>query len=406
MPDRKIYVYCNMDNEDILVGYLWVNIKGQNETSTFQYTSSWVENAGSFSIDPALYLTTTPQYAENPLFGVFTDCSPDRWGRLLMNRFEKTRAKEESRQPRRLNNIDFMMLVNDEARQGALRFKADPNGEFMFPPRIKPIPPLVRLPELLSAAEKINEHIETSEDIRLLLEPGSSLGGARPKASVIDNDGDLCIAKFPKKDDNNNIVLWEAVALTLAKNAGINVPSWQVQEISGKSVIIIKRFDRNKTKRIPFVSAMTLLGAKDGDNSYSYQNIADIIRQYGSDPKADMIELWRRIVFSVLISNTDDHLRNHGFIRIDDKGWRLSPVYDINPSSDNISALSTMIAEGDYSATLENALSVAEYFGLLPEAANRIISEVEHAVSKWKNVAKQFGIRQAEINHMEVAFKV
>ena len=405
MSDRKIYVYCHMNDEDILVGYLWVNVKGQNETSTFQYVSSWVENPKSFSIDPALYLTTTPQYTDRPLFGVFTDCSPDRWGRLLMNRFEKTRAKEENRQPRRLNNVDFMMLVNDEARQGALRFKNDPDGEFLFPPKIKTIPPLIKLPELLSAAEKINENIETSEDLKLLLDPGSSLGGARPKASVINNEGDLCIAKFPKKDDNNNVVLWEAVALTLAKNAGINVPSWQVQEILGKSVIIIKRFDRNKTKRIPFVSAMTMLGAEDRDNSYSYQNIADIIRQYSSDPKTDMIELWRRIVFSVLISNTDDHLRNHGFIRVDDKGWRLSPVYDVNPSSDNTSSLSTMISEGDYSATLENALSVAEYFGLSSEVANAIIAEVKKAVSNWKNVAKQFGIPQAEIKLMEVAFK-
>lgn len=405
MSDRKIYVYCHMDSEDVLVGYLWVNIKGQNETSTFQYTSSWVENPEAFSIDPALYLTTTPQYTENPLFGVFTDCSPDRWGRLLMNRFEKTRAKEENRQPRRLNDVDFMMLVNDEARQGALRFKEDPKGEFLFPPRIKPIPPLIRLPELLSAAEKIDENIETSEDLKLLLDPGSSLGGARPKASVIDNQGDLCIAKFPKKDDGNNIVLWETAALTLAKDAGINVPNWQIREILGKSIIIIKRFDRNKTKRIPFVSAMTLLGAKDRDNSYSYQNIADIIRQYSSDPKADMVELWRRIVFSVLISNTDDHLRNHGFLRINDKGWRLSPVYDVNPSSDNTSSLSTMISEGDYSATLENALSVAEYFEVSSERADKIISEVKNAVSNWRAVAKQLGISQAEINQMEVAFK-
>jgi serine/threonine-protein kinase HipA len=150
---------------------------------------------------------------------------------------------------------------------------------------------------------------------------------------------------------------------------------------------------------------MTLLGAKDRDNSYSYQNIADIIRQYSSDPKADMVELWRRIVFSVLISNTDDHLRNHGFLRINDKGWRLSPVYDVNPSSDNTSSLSTMISEGDYSATLENALSVAEYFEVSSERADKIISEVKNAVSNWRAVAKQWGISQAEINQMEVAFK-
>ena len=406
MSDRKIYVYCHMDNEDILVGYLWVNIKGQNETSTFQYANSWLEHKAAFPIDPSLYLTSTPQYADKPLFGCFTDCAPDRWGRVLMNRFEKTRAKEENRQPRQLNNVDFMMLVNDDARQGALRFKDDPEENFMFPADIKPIPPLIRLPELLSAAGKIDEHLETSEDLKLLLAPGSSLGGARPKASVIDREGDLCIAKFPKKDDYGNTVLWEAVALTLAKDSGINVPSWQIKEVMGKSVIIIKRFDRDKNKRIPFASAMTLLGASDGDKSYSYQNIADVIRQFSSNPKNDLSELWRRIVFSVLISNTDDHLRNHGFLRLDNNGWRLSPVYDINPSVDNTSFLSTMISDDDNSANLENALSVAQYFELSDETANNIITEVKSAVSTWKKVAKQLGLSQEEINSMEVAFKV
>ena len=395
-----------MDNEDILVGYLWVNIKGQNETSTFQYANSWLEHKAAFPIDPSLYLTSTPQYADKPLFGCFTDCAPDRWGRVLMNRFEKTRAKEENRQPKQLNNVDFMMLVNDDARQGALRFKDDPEENFMFPADIKPIPPLIRLPELLSAAEKIDEHLETSEDLKLLLAPGSSLGGARPKASVIDREGDLCIAKFPKKDDYGNTVLWEAVALTLAKDSGINVPSWQIKEVMGKSVIIIKRFDRDKNKRIPFASAMTLLGASDGDKSYSYQNIADVIRQFSSNPKNDLSELWRRIVFSVLISNTDDHLRNHGFLRLDNNGWRLSPVYDINPSVDNTSFLSTMISDDDNSANLENALSVAQYFELSDETANNIITEVKSAVSTWKKVAKQLGLSQEEINSREVAFKV
>ena len=406
MSDRKIYVYCHMDNEDILVGYLWVNIKGQNETSTFQYANSWLEHKAAFPIDPSLYLTSTPQYADKPLFGCFTDCAPDRWGRVLMNRFEKTRAKEENRQPKQLNNVDFMMLVNDDARQGALRFKDDPEENFMFPADIKPIPPLIRLPELLSAAEKIDEHLETSEDLKLLLAPGSSLGGARPKASVIDREGDLCIAKFPKKDDYGNTVLWEAVALTLAKDSGINVPSWQIKEVMGKSVIIIKRFDRDKNKRIPFASAMTLLGASDGDKSYSYQNIADVIRQFSSNPKNDLSELWRRIVFSVLISNTDDHLRNHGFLRLDNNGWRLSPVYDINPSVDNTSFLSTMISDGDNSANIENALSVSRYFELPDQIANNIITEVRSAVSTWKKMAKQLGLSREEINSREVAFKV
>lgn len=404
MADRKIYVYCELDGQDILVGYLWSHIKGRNETSSFQYAESWLTNPKRFTIDPSLYLTSGTQYSNNPLFGVFTDCAPDRWGRVLMQRFEQALAKEEKRSPKTLNEIDYMMLVNDDARQGALRFKDNPDGEFLFPADIKPIPPLIKLPELLSASEKITDNKETTNDLKILLAPGSSLGGARPKASVIDNEGNLCIAKFPKKDDTGNVVLWEAVALTLAKDAGINTPDWIVKEISGKHVLIIKRFDRINNKRIPFVSAMTMLSATDGDKNYSYQDIADIIRQNSSAPKDDMEELWKRIVFSVLISNTDDHLRNHGFIRADNNGWRLSPIYDINPSIDNIGILSTMIAQGDFSATLENALSVAEYFEISPEKANKIIKQMQTNIAQWKQVAKRIGLSQAEINKMEIAF--
>lgn len=404
MTDRKIYVYCELDGQDILVGYLWSHIKGRNETSSFQYADSWLANPKRFSIDPSLYLTSGTQYSNNPLFGAYTDCAPDRWGRVLMQRFEQALAKEEKRSPRTLNEIDYLMFVNDDARQGALRFKDNPEGEFLFPADIKPIPPLIKLPELLSASEKITDNKETTNDLKILLAPGSSLGGARPKASVIDNEGNLCIAKFPKKDDTGNVVLWEAVALTLAKEAGINTPDWIVKEISGKHVLIIKRFDRIKNKRIPFVSAMTMLSATDGDKNYSYQDIADIIRQNSSAPKDDMEELWKRIVFSVLISNTDDHLRNHGFIRPDNNGWRLSPIYDINPSIDNIGLLSTMIAQGDFSATLENALSVAEYFEISSEKANKIIEQIKTSVSKWKQVAKRVGLSQTEINKMEIAF--
>ena len=406
MADRKIYVYCELDGQDVFVGYLWSHIKGRNETTSFQYADSWLNNPKAFAIDPNLYLTQGTQYSNNPLFGVFTDCAPDRWGRVLMQRFEQTLAKEEKRSPKTLNEIDYMMLVNDDARQGALRLKDDPSGEFLFPVDIKPIPPLIKLPELLSASEKIIDNQETANDLKILLAPGSSLGGARPKASVVDNEGNLCIAKFPKKDDTGNVVLWEGVALTLAKEAGINTPEWSIKEILGKHVLIIKRFDRVKNKRIPFVSAMTMLSATDGDKNYSYQDIADVIRQNSSNPKVDMEELWKRIVFSVLISNTDDHLRNHGFLRLDNKGWRLSPVYDINPCLDNIGVLSTMIAQDDSSATLENALSIAEYLEITEEKANQIVEQIKASVIQWKQVAKRLGLSQAEINKMEPAFKI
>ena len=406
MSDRKLYVYLHENDTDILVGYLWSHIKGRTETASFQYAESWLQYPKAFSIDPALYLTSGQQYTSNPLFGIFTDCAPDRWGRLLMNRYENSIAKEEKRDPRRLSDIDFLTLVNDDARQGALRFKDTPDGDFIFPADIKPIPPLIKLPELLSASEKITENSETAQDLKLLLAPGSSLGGARPKASVIDNDGDLCIAKFPKKDDTDNIVLWEAVALTLAEKAGLNTPKWQVVNVLEKPVLLIKRFDRKKNRRIPFVSAMTMLSATDGDHNFSYQNIADIIRQNSSEPQADLAELWRRIVFSILISNTDDHLRNHGFLRLDDHGWRLSPVYDVNPNKDNVNMLSTAISDGIYEASLAHALVVAEYFGLSTAKAEKIINEVKAATFQWKRVAHQLGLSSEEIHKMEVAFKI
>ena len=406
MSDRKLYVYLHENDADILVGYLWSHIKGRTETASFQYAESWLQYPKAFSIDPALYLTSGQQYTSNPLFGIFTDCAPDRWGRLLMNRYENSIAKEEKRVPRRLSDIDFLTLVNDDARQGALRFKDTPDGDFIFPADIKPIPPLIKLPELLSASEKITENSETAQDLKLLLAPGSSLGGARPKASVIDNDGDLCIAKFPKKDDTDNIVLWEAVALTLAEKAGLNTPKWQIVNVLEKPILLVKRFDRKKNQRIPFVSAMTMLSATDGDHNFSYQNIADIIRQNSSEPQADLAELWRRIVFSILISNTDDHLRNHGFLRLDDHGWRLSPVYDVNPNKDNVNMLSTAISDGIYEASLAHALVVAEYFGLSTAKAEKIINEVKVATFQWKHVAHQLGLSSEEIHKMEVAFKI
>ncbi len=406
MSDRKLYVYCQLNGEDVLVGYLWSHVKGRTETSSFQYADTWLSNPKAFNIDPALYLAAGQQYSANPLFGVFTDCSPDRWGRVLMQRFEQNKAKEEQRAPQTLNDIDYLALVNDEARQGAIRLKDNPQNDFIFPAIIKPIPPLIKLPELLSAAEKITDNSETAQDLKVLLAPGSSLGGARPKASVIDNDGDLCIAKFPKKDDIGNIVLWEAVALTLAKEARINVPQWKIVNILNKPVLLVKRFDRIKTKRIPFASAMTMLSATDGDNTYTYQNIADVIRQYSSSPKDDLAELWKRLVFSIMISNTDDHLRNHGFLHTNNNGWRLSPVYDVNPNPDNIGMLSTAISEGAYETKLENAIAVAEYFGLTSDKANKIISMVKSAVAQWKQVAAKIGLSSAEIQKMQIAFKV
>ena len=289
---------------------------------------------------------------------------------------------------------------------GALRFKAEEGGPFLRESDAGRVPPLVELPKLLGAAQRVIDEDETDEDLRLLLAPGSSLGGARPKASVGEKDGRLAIAKFPRKDDEVSTVLWEAVALDLAEKSGINVASGRVEKIEKKPVLILQRFDRKGAQRIPFLSAMSMLGAKD-NQPRSYLEIVDVLRRYGAAPKRDMEALWRRIVFNIMISNTDDHLRNHGFLYEGPDGWRLSPAYDLNPVPVDIKPriLTTSINEDDGTASLDLAMEVAEYFELDASAARKIARQTGRPVSKWRSVAKQMGIKDAEIDRMASAFE-
>lgn len=409
MSDKKILVYISLSNENYFVGTLWSHFNRGRETSDFEYSKDWLKNPKAFSLEPALFLGAGKQVnpRQIPLFGSFGDSAPDTWGRILMRRYEAQIAKDENRSPRTLNEIDYLLYVNDYARQGALRFRTEDNNDFLFPGNLKSIPPLVNLTKLLAATEKVVDFEERNSDLQLLLAPGSSLGGARPKASVIDKDGNLCIAKFPKKDDYTNNVLWEAVALTLAKNCGLNIQEWSLHKAGKKNVIVLKRFDRNGNTRIPFLSAMSMLNAIDNDSqTHSYLDIADAIRQNGATPKEDLKELWKRIVFSILISNTDDHLRNHGFLYVNEAGWKLSPLYDVNPSCDNKNVLSTYITETDNSQSLDLALEVCEYFEISIENAKTIISDMKNKIKNWKTVAKQFGLSKSEIDKMEVAFKI
>ena len=409
MADKKVLVYINLDCVDYFVGTLWSHFSRGKETSDFEYSPEWLNFKNSFSLEPGLYLGKGKQVntRQVPLFGSFGDSAPDTWGRILMRRYENQLAKKENRSPRTLNEIDYLLFVNDMARQGALRFKTEDNGEFQYPSNIKAIPPLIDLTKLLDASEKIIESSEKEIDLQLLLAPGSSLGGARPKASVLDKNGDLCIAKFPKKDDFTNNVLWEGVALTLAKQCGLNVQEWSIQKAGKKNVILLKRFDRKGNIRIPFLSAMSMLNAVDNDSQiHSYLDIADAIRQYGSNTKEDLIELWKRMVFSILISNTDDHLRNHGFLYTGANGWKLSPLYDINPSPDNKNILSTYITQTDNAQDIELALSVCEYFDLDINSAKQIINDLKSVIKNWQNVAKQLGLNKSEIDKMESAFRV
>ena len=406
--DREALVYVDLDGTPQLVGRLWARVRKNKEGATFEYDRTWLDNPARFSLEPALQLGPGPFHtpADTSMFGAIGDSAPDRWGRALMRRVERRRAEREGGTPRTLQEIDFLLLVNDEARQGTLRFAEREGGAFLREEGVKRIPPLVELPELLSAAEHVMEDKDTEEDLRLLFAPGSSLGGARPKTSVIEKDGHLTIAKFPRKDDEVNTVIWESVALALAQKAGIPVPSARVEKIGKKPVLLLRRFDRDGMRRIPFLSAMSMLGSKDLETR-SYLEMVDALRQHGATPKADIEALWRRLVFNILISNTDDHLRNHGFLYMGAGGWRLSPAYDLNPVPVDVNPriLTMAINEDDSTASLELAMEVAPYFELDQAKARKTASEVGNAVAKWRDEAARHGLKQTEIDRMASAFE-
>ena len=262
--DREALVYVDLDGVPNLVGRLWGRARKNKESATFEYDRTWLENPARFSLEPALNLGLGPYHTagDAPMFGAIGDSAPDRWGRTLMRRMERRRAEREKQAPRTLQEMDYLLLVDDEARQGALRFAEKEGGPFLREEGLKRIPPVIELPRLLSAAEHVIDETDTEEDLRLLIAPGTSLGGARPKASVREKGGHLAIAKFPRRDDEINTVAWEAVALTLAKKSGIAVPVGRVEIVAKKPVLLLRRFDRDGRQRIPFLSAMSMLGAK------------------------------------------------------------------------------------------------------------------------------------------------
>ena len=406
--DREVLVYVDLDGVPHLVGRLWSRTRKSRETATFEYDAQWLENPARFSLEPALKLGPGPFHtaADMPKFGAVGDSAPDRWGRALMRRMERRRAERDKQTPRTLQEIDYLLLVDDEARQGALRFAERPGGPFLREGGAQRTPPLIELPRLLSAAERVVEDQDTDEDLRLLLAPGSSLGGARPKASVRDRDGQLAIAKFPRRDDEYNTVVWEAVSLRLAAKAGITVPEARIETVAAKPVLLLRRFDREGTGRVPFLSAMSMLGARDNDTR-SYLEIVDALRQHGAAAKDDIHQLWHRIVFTILISNTDDHLRNHGFLYAGTAGWRLSPAYDLNPVPVDIKprVLMTAINEDDPTASLPVVLGVAGYFELDDARARANAAAVAQAVATWRDEAAHLGLTKKEVGRMASAFE-
>lgn len=388
-----IEVLIDHHGETRLVGQRHYIAKRRGQSSVFEYADAWLDCADAFALDPAnLPLERRRIYTsfnKSALPGALRDTAPDRWGQQLIRR-----AFRKAGEQRALSEIDYLLAIDDQTGIGALRYRRE--GEEAFDHNIGRyrVPPLIRLPALVNAADAVLSNTETAEDLKLLLNEGSPLGGARPKSAVIDNDGRLAIAKFPKNDDDRSIPHGEVLAMTLAAAAGIEVADATLLDVAGRPVSLITRFDRDRDRRIPFVSAMTLLGLSDGDEA-AYTDIAEVIRMYSSAPTADLHELWRRIVFNVMVGNLDDHLRNHGFLYERDDKWRLSPAYDLNPVplAEKARELTTWISDEGPDADLDLARNAAPCFALDVPRANAIIDEVATALDGWKDIAR--GLRMS-----------
>ena len=406
-----IEVHIDLDGKTYRVGTLRTMAKNGRNSATFEYHKDWLKNSNRFSIEPSLLVgegTFTPADGRD-MFGCLGDSAPDTWGRKLMQRRERHSAEKERRTIKTLTEADYLLGVADVARLGAFRFKRASDDEFQTSfQQGSAIPPFVNLPKLFAVTERILRDEETDEDILLLLAPGSSLGGARPKASIRDRDGHLSIAKFPKDDDDRSIGGWEEVALRLADMAGITTAQHRLERIAGKDIMLSRRFDRDRDgRRIPFLSALSMMGLSDGQTG-SYPEIVDAMRLYGSYSGMDAPELFRRMIFNILTSNVDDHLRNHGFLWTDTKGWKLSPAYDLNPVPRDVKPLilSTNVSLDEATGSIKLALEQAEYFDLKKQQATEIIMDVVCATSQWKYVASNIGIKESEIKRMKLLLHV
>ena len=396
--------------EPKIIGVLSAQQAKGKKAFSFEYDNDWLKTEQKFLLDPDIQLYGGPQYPnQKENFGIFLDSMPDTWGRTLMKRRESQWAKENNEKPKTLYDIDFLLGVYDESRMGALRFKTDPNGDFLDNNKNASSPPWSSIRELQNAAhifENDTENEEVNRWLSVLMAPGSSLGGARPKANILDTDKSLWIAKFPSKTDTTDKAAWEFLAYTLASKAGIEMAPCRIERILGKyNTFFTKRFDRENGERIHFASAMTMTGNNEDtirDNQASYLDIAEFISNNGANVEANLHQLWRRIIFNIAISNTDDHLRNHGFI-LTREGWILSPAYDLNPSIDK-EGLALNIDTDNNNLDFDLAKSVGEYFRLNNNQMDEIINQVLSAVSNWKGIAKDIGISRAEQELMEKAF--
>jgi serine/threonine-protein kinase HipA len=407
MADREVEVVVQISREDVPAGRLWSHRRRGVESSTFAYAPGYLARSDAYALDPMLPLADGQQQTPpgRPIFGALSDCSPDGWGRRLIGRAERKRAKRERDVERSFGEVDYLLGARDDMRQGALRFRQRGSASFLAE-EDEGVPPLLQLGVLLEAAGRLERDEVSEDELRTLLRGGSSLGGARPKAHVLDVQGKPAIAKFPgTANDEWDVVRWEWVALQLARAAGLEVPAAAVHVVDGKPVLIVDRFDRSGSLRIGYASAMTMLESADGERG-SYLEIADVIERHSPNAGRDLEELWRRIAFSILISNTDDHLRNHGFLRSSTAGWTLAPAFDLNPNpGPGTKYLSTAIDFDDPSASLRLLAGVRDAFRLDRNEARRILEQVGGAVGRWRAVAAKSGLDHAEIEQMSLAFE-
>ena len=404
---KDIYVYMDWQESDapIQIGVLHSEVLRGKEVFSFENNTDWLTYKQFRALDPDLAQFSGKQYlpADKSNFGMFLDSSPDRWGRMLMRRREAINARLENRPSRTLTEADYLLGVYDGNRMGALRFKLSPDDEFMDNNKAMATPPWTSIRDLEYASlqlekENLKDDAEYAKWLNMLIAPGSSLGGARPKANILDNNGALWIAKFPSGHDTKDMGAWEAVTAEMARKCGIEMAESRAQKFSNRQhTFLTKRFDRINGKRIHFASAMTLLGYTDGTNSaegVSYLELAEWIGRNCDNVSQNLEQLWRRIVFNIAVSNCDDHLRNHGFL-LTPKGWTLSPAYDINPDEHGI-GLKLNISEDDNSLDFELALSVAAYFGLdnatSDEIGNNLPPNMEFHVLNKKIMPELFGI--------------
>ncbi|TDQ77938.1 type II toxin-antitoxin system HipA family toxin [Sphingobacterium yanglingense] len=408
-----IYVYTDWTglSQPTFVGILSAHQAKGRKAFSFEYDKEWLKRKEQRLIDPDIQFYSGQQFPNNKEnFGVFLDSMPDTWGRTLMKRREAQLAKINGTKARTLYDIDFLLGVYDETRMGAFRFKLDPNGDFLDNDTEKSTPPWSTVRELQQAVvhyENDEENEAINKWLKLLIAPGSSLGGARPKANILDENNELWIAKFPSKNDTIDKAAWEFLTYKLAINAGVEMAECRMEKVNGQyHTFFTKRFDRVGTDRIHFSSAMTMTGNNEDtirDNPASYLDIVEFIQDNGYRVDENLAQLWRRISFNIAVSNTDDHLRNHGFI-LNDEGWQLSPAYDLNPSIDK-DGLALNIDMHNNALDFELAKSVGEYFRLNDCQMESIIGEVLTAVKDWESIAKEIGISRAEQELMRSAFR-